>query len=66
MPRDARSQEGVVGIYVPNNVYDGQVFRQMVSTSGDEGWCLDVRFVNVNSQKTERFLTYLAEAGRAA
>jgi hypothetical protein len=58
--------DGVISVFVTKAVYDGPVFREMLRRSGDQGWCLDVSFIDVNADKADRFLGYLGGAPRAA
>src|SRR5262249_4696787 len=47
-------------IRIRSNVFEGQVFQEMLRRAGERGWCLDQRFVDFNSAKADSFLTYLA------
>jgi len=50
----------VVKLLMDREVYDGDLFQQLLRDTAEGGWCLDRPFHDVNTEKAARFLRHLA------
>lgn len=59
-PPAGDSGHDVLAVTVPKRAFDGKNFQEMKLRAGESGWWLDQAFVDINSSKSDAFLTFLA------